>query len=212
MDIIVGASIGAVQVVIGHPLDTAKTLLQNGQSWSKLSARQFYRGWTWPIAASVVFNAVAFPVYHRALQEVPSPYAAGLVSGFAVAPIEYGFGAGKIRQQTQTHIPWHGRGFVMATVRTTLAMSVYFGVYEDLKSTVGPFLAGACAGVANWTLTYPFDLISTRQIASRLTIREACALGQWSKGYWPCVARAILVNSVSFKMYDMCYTHHRSTI
>ena len=203
MDIALGASIGAVQVAIGHPLDTAKTLVQNGQSFKTLNPKQFYRGWAWPIAASVAFNAVAFPVYHKALQQMSSPYAAGLLSGLAVAPIEYGFGVGKIRQQTKTQLPWHGRGFTMATIRTSLAMSVYFGVYEDLKSTTGPFLAGAGAGIANWTLTYPFDVIATRQIASRITIREALAMGQLTRGYVPCIIRAILVNSVSFKMYDL---------
>lgn len=205
MDIALGAAIGAIQVAIGHPFDTAKTLIQNGQSFKELSPRHFYRGWVWPIAASVAFNAVAFPVYHKSLQQISNPYASGLISGLAVAPIEYGFGVGKIREQTQTRLPWHWRGWPMATVRTSLAMSVYFGVYEDLKSTMGPFLAGGCAGVANWTLTYPFDVISTRQIASRLTIREALAMGQLAKGYLPCIIRAVLVNSVSFKMYDMCY-------
>ena len=205
MDIVLGAGIGAVQVAIGHPFDTVKTLLQNGQSVRNLKLKHFYRGWTWPIMASVGFNAVAFPIYHMSKKNIENNYVSGFISGLVVAPIEYGFGVAKIRQQTLTTIPWHGKGFTMATLRTSIAMSVYFGIYEDLKNDIGPFYAGAMSGLTNWTLTYPFDTISARQIASKISIRQAISHGKIMRGYVPCAIRALLVNSVSFKIYDMFY-------
>ena len=205
MDILLGAGIGTVQVAIGHPFDTVKTLLQNGQSVRNLKLKYFYRGWTWPIMASAGFNAVAFPTYHITKDKIKNNYVAGFVSGFVVAPIEYGFIAAKIRQQTLTSVPWHCKGFTMVTLRTSIAMSVYFGIYEDFKKDIGPFNAGAIAGLANWTLTYPFDTISTRQIASKISIRQAINNGNLMRGYLPCAIRALLVNGVSFKIYDMFY-------
>lgn len=201
MDVAIGATIGLVQVFAGHPLDTVKTLLQNGQKYKGLRIRQLYRGWAYPAMASIAFNAVAFPTFGRL--ENTNPYYAGFVAGIAVSPIEYGFGVGKIRKQCVKQTPLHLRGVTMCTFRTTGAMTVYFGVYEDTKHIVGPFLAGSLAGLANWTLTYPFDVLATRQIAEHLTIRQAWHAGPLWRGYIPCALRAILVNGLSFKIYDM---------
>tara|TARA_Y100001954_G_scaffold92122_1_gene100889 strand:+ start:382 stop:1017 length:636 start_codon:yes stop_codon:yes gene_type:complete len=202
MNVYEGAAIGAVQVAVGHPFDTLKTLIQNGQSWRNLSLHSFYRGWTWPIALNVAFNATAFPLYDWAHHRYKNPYLAGCLAGLAVSPVEFGFGMGKIRRQTLTNVPLHSRGFTMASVRTTAAMTVYFGIYEDLRPHLPAFYAGALAGLANWTLTYPVDVISTRQIAANITIREAIQMGHLFRGYVPCAVRALLVNGASFTLYD----------
>lgn len=201
MDIVVGATIGLVQTVAGHPLDTVKTLMQNGQHYRGLNLWQLYRGCAYPAAASIAFNAVAFPVFGRALDE--NPYRAGFLAGLAVSPIEYGFGVGKIRRQTLAAGPLHLKGVTMSTLRTTGAMTAYFGVYSDTKDTVGALAAGGLAGFANWTLTYPFDVLATRQIAENMTIRQAWRSGPIWRGYLPCILRAVLVNSLSFKLYDL---------
>ena len=133
LEFIVGGSIGLVQTLAGHPLDTVKTLLQNGQTFRHFSIKDYYRGVSYPAIASVSFNTVAFPVYSHMLDQTKNAYTAGFYSGIAVSGIEYGFSVGKIRQQTLTSVPWHGRGFTMAYLRTVAAMTVYFGVYEDVK-------------------------------------------------------------------------------
>ena len=197
-----GGVIGLVQAGIGHPFDTVKTLLQNGQSFRKLKPMEFYRGVAYPTAASLVFNATTFPMFeHLQTKTNNNAYLSGAIAGIAIAPIDYAFDIGKIRRQTLTRVPLHLNGATLRCLRTIIAQSVYFGVYFDLTQALGPLVAGAAAGLANWTITYPLDIVSTRQIAGNLLIREALHGGLW-RGYLPCAMRAILVNSATFYVYE----------
>ena len=201
-DFLVGGVIGLVQAGIGHPFDTAKTLLQNGQSFRKLRPIEYYRGVAYPTAASLAFNVVTFPMFdYLQAKTNNNAYISGAIAGIAIAPIDYAFDIGKIRRQTLTRVPLHLNGATLRCLRTIIAQSVYFGVYFDLTQTLGPLVAGAAAGLANWTITYPLDIVSTRQIADNLLIREAMGGGLW-KGYLPCAIRAILVNSATFYVYE----------
>ena len=199
-DVGVGLIIGLVQAGIGHPFDTAKTLLQNGQSFRTLRPLQYYRGVAYPTAASLAFNVTTFPIFERMRTDY-NAYQAGAIAGVAIAPIDYAFDVGKIRRQTLTTAPLHFRGFTLTCTRTVVAMAAYFGVYFDAAPICGPLMAGAMAGLANWTLTYPMDVVSTRQIAGNLRVRDALRGGFWV-GYWPCAARAVLVNSATFYTYE----------
>lgn len=196
----VGLAIGLVQSGLGHPLDTVKTLLQNGQSFRGLRPLAYYRGVAFPTVASLVFNGTAFPIFGK-MHSKTNAYVAGAVAGLAIAPIDYAFDVGKIRRQTLATTALHFRGMALSCSRTIVAMSVYFGVYFDLTDQYGPLVAGAAAGLANWTVTYPLDLVSTRQIAQNLRIRDAVS-GNLFKGYLPCAVRAVLVNSVTFYVYE----------
>ena len=201
-DFLVGGVIGFVQAGIGHPFDTVKTLIQNGQSFRNLRPLEYYRGVAYPTAASLAFNVTTFPVFsYMQAKTNNNAYISGAIAGVAIAPIDYAFDVGKIRRQTLTKVPLHFRGVTLTCIRTVMAMSVYFGVYVDLTQTTGPLIAGAAAGLANWTITYPLDIVSTRQIAGNLLIREAIHGGLW-RGYLPCAMRAILVNSATFYVYE----------
>jgi len=201
-DFLVGGVIGLVQAGIGHPFDTAKTLLQNGQSFRKLRPIEYYRGVAYPTAASLAFNVVTFPMFdYLQAKTNNNAYISGAIAGIAIAPIDYAFDIGKIRRQTLTRVPLHLNGATLRCLRTIIAQSVYFGVYFDLTQALGPLVAGAAAGLANWTITYPLDIVSTRQIAGNLLIREALHGGLW-RGYLPCAMRAILVNSATFYVYE----------
>lgn len=200
-DVAMGFVIGLVQSGIGHPFDTAKTLLQNKQTFRNLKPLQYYRGVAYPTCASLVFNVTTFPVYAKMQPYTKNAYISGAIAGATVAPIDYAFDVGKIRRQTLSQTPLHLKGISFRCLRTVIAMSAYFGVYTDTTTHTGPFIAGAVAGLANWTITYPLDVISTRQIAGNLTIREAMRGGLWV-GYVPCALRAILVNSATFYAYE----------
>ena len=54
----------------------------------------------------------------------------------------------------------------------------------------------------NWTLTYPIDVIQSRQIAQDVSIKEAIQQGKLWKGYGVCAARAIIVNAAIFSSYE----------
>ena len=200
-DISVGFIIGLVQSGLGHPFDTVKTLLQNGQTFRDLKPLSYYRGVTYPTVASLVFNVTTFPLYGYYYEKTKNAYYSGMISGIAIAPIDYAFSVGKIRRQTLTPVPLHFKGITLNCLRTVIAMATYFGVYNDLTGECGPLIAGAAAGVANWTVTYPLDVVSTRQIAGNLSVMQAFR-GPLFRGYGACVTRAIIVNSATFYVYE----------
>jgi len=199
-DIGIGLTIGLVQSCIGHPLDTMKTLLQNGQSFRGLRPLAYYRGVAYPTMASLVFNATTFPIFTK-MRVNNNAYLSGAIAGVLIAPIDFAFDVGKIRRQTLTTTPLHSKGMTLSCMRTVVAMGLYFGVYSDLTQQYGPLLAGAASGLVNWTVTYPLDIVSTRQIAGNLRIRDAIG-GNLFRGYLPCALRAIIVNSATFYVYE----------
>ena len=85
-----------------------------------------------------------------------------------------------------------------------MALSIYFGVYYDLKNKISDFHAGGIAGICNWLLTYPLDIIKTRQMTYYLNFKEAWKMGNLTKGLNVCLVRAYLVNAVGFQSYEYC--------
>lgn len=196
MDILYGGAVGVAQIVVGHPLDTIKVLQQNNQS-IRLRYPQYYRGAAYPFMCSVLFNATVFPIHERSTFE--SHYVSGACAGI-VSPIVYLFDLAKIKRQVAKPIRW-SKGLPMTFARETIAMSLYFGIYHDLKDH-GIFVAGGVAGMLSWALTYPIDTIRSRQISQNIGIVRA-AKSNLYRGFGACMLRAFLVNGISFKIYEL---------
>lgn len=201
-----GFCVGLSQIVVGHPLDTIKVLIQNKKSPYPHPLRTYYLGWKFPAASSLFYNSIAFPVYER--YKSNGHFTAGAIAGAAATPIVYILDLGKIKQQMKIPIAPKTfatvRGLPSTSLREILATSAYFGTYQIAKEeTNSPLLSGGIAGLANWTLTYPIDTIRTRQIAQNITPTAAFRQGKLWKGFTPCAIRAILVNSISFKIYEL---------
>jgi len=62
--------------------------------------------------------------------------------------------------------------------------------------------SGGVAGLANWTLTYPIEVVKNRQLAQNISIRQALSQKNLLKGYPICATRATLVNAVNFWTYE----------
>ena len=207
-DFAIGGIIGITQTVLGHPLDTIKVRIQNKQNWKDLKFKNYYRGCLYPLSGSLVYNMIAFPVYERTIEYTNSHLLSGFISGLAVSPVVFCSEVGKIRQQTKQPISLQtlikSRGILSTTARETIAMSTYFLMYKYAKNDLkfNPMFAGSLAGLANWTLTYPFDIVKSRQIAQGLTIRDAIKMGNLWRGYPVCALRAIIVNGVIFYTYE----------
>jgi len=206
-DFIAGACVGLCQVSIGHPFDTATVLMQNKKKWFGLPFKSYYRGWRFPLVSSSLFNCTVFPAYERSLEYTQNRTLSGALAGICVTPLLYGFEVGKIRQQTRQPIELknfvQSKGKYALLTRETLAMSTYFTMYNYAKDRgLPPLIAGGAAGLANWTLTYPLDVIKSRQIAQNLSLREAINYGSLFRGYPICATRAVLVNAANFWTYE----------
>ena len=58
--------------------------------------------------------------------------------------------------------------------REMVAMSSYFGMYNYMRdNNYHVLLSGGMAGLANWTLTYPIEVVKNRQLAQNISIRQA---------------------------------------
>lgn len=206
-DIFSSMCVGINQVFFGHPFDTCLTLIQNKRKWRGLKIKDYYRGYKFPLASSLLFNSTVFPIYNRSLSYTQSGAVSGLLAGVCVSPIVYLSEVGKVKKQTRQtlqisdFVKSKGKGAVFA--RECLAMTAYFGTYDYFKSkNYHPLLSGALAGLSNWTLTYPIDVIKSRQIAQNMTIKQAFNYGKLWKGFPICATRAVIVNATNFYVYE----------
>ena len=46
---ITGTAMGVSQIIVGHPFDTIKVLMQNKQKWFGLPIKNYYNGWRYPL-------------------------------------------------------------------------------------------------------------------------------------------------------------------
>jgi hypothetical protein len=205
-DIIPALSVGLTQVVIGHPFDTAKVLIQNQKKWTGLPIKSYYMGWKYPMFSSVLFNCTMFPVYEEVFKYSHNPFFSGAVAGAIVSPIDYVLDTFKIQKQIECQTTLFKRpyyGILQTFNRQISSTSLYFGTYYYLKErNYNTLVAGGTAGLTQWTLTYPLDVIRSRQIAQQITMKEAINIGNLWKGYSVCAFRAVLVNSATFWIYE----------
>ena len=205
-DIIASIGVGLNQIFFGHPLDTCLTLIQNKKKWRNLPIKSYYKGYKYPLCSSVIFNSTVFPIYNRTIKYTNSGAISGFISGICVSPFVFMSEVGKVKTQTDQKINYKdfifSKGKASVLTRECVAMTAYFGSYDYCKNLgYHPLLSGAVAGLSNWTLTYPIDVIKSRQIAQNLTIKEAYQFGKLWKGFPICATRAIIVNATNFYVY-----------
>ena len=178
-DIISAFGVGISETIIGHPFNTAKVLVQNNKKWYGLPLKQYYRGVRYPLMSGTFFNMMVFPIKERTYQYTNSYFLSGILAGIIVTPQIYFIDTFTIKRQTNQPVSLSmfkgAKGFQMTMTREMLALSLYFGTYhwmrDDLK--YNSLIAGGAAGLSNWTASYPLDVIRSRQIAQRITIKEA---------------------------------------
>lgn len=224
-DIVASSCVGLGQLLIGHPFDTAKILIQNKQPWYSLPVSQYYRGWKFPLFYSSLFNVICFTTHERTYKHTQNHFTSGLLGGMAISPFAYVLESFKIKHQVYNKTPHQQtklkqtinkrimkatfkqikttRGLLSLSTRETLAMGVYFQTFHELKKHMdNTLICGGLTGLASWTLTYPIDVIASRQIAQNITIREAFSQRNLWKGIHVCLLRAMIVNAVNFKIYE----------
>jgi len=207
MEMIPPLSAGVAQMVVGHPIDTIKTLIQNKSPWKSMTLKGYYRGYQAPFVLSLGFNGIIFPAHDYFYRKTRSHALSGGVSGAVVAPMVYASEVLKIAQQTGMKDKYKAfrtmNGFGSMFARETIALSIYFSSFHFFKDNgYNSFVSGGASGFLNWGLTYPFDVIKTRQIAQGISIKEAIKQGEFHRGLGYTLLRAVLVNSCIFHTYD----------
>ena len=209
-DFLAAGAAAVTQVAIGHPFDTAKVFIQNNKNWRVLKPRDFYRGYRYPLISDIIYNCTAFPVYKRSQKYTHSRFFSGFLAGVCISPMVFLFDTGKILRQTGQDVSLtkilKRQGKLATLCRESLAMTFYFSTYDYLKDkNYHPMLAGAGAGITNWTASYPIDVIRGRQIAQNISLFDAYKQKNLWKGYSLCATRALLVNAGIFYTYDTVY-------
>jgi len=224
-EFLAGCVSGCIQSVLGHPLDTIKVLAQTSnkktgiRQLNNISVITLYRGVSYPTAMNMLTSGVIFDTNSRLHESYKSHYKSGFITGIFTAPMMYFFDTGKIYHQTFVKnengntkqkiqlFPYKqflkGNGLGATFSRECLATSAYMGVYFDLVERTSPLYAGGIAGLASWVVSYPIDVIKSRQMADcTLSFLDAARQGQLWRGFSVCALRAIIVNSAGFWAYD----------
>lgn len=207
-----GGAAGLTQVVVGYPLDTIKTNIQNGfNNTRSLSIAQLMRGIRFPMMASVTSNIAFFGNYDLLYQKTGSTWLSGAATGFLGAFILNPFEIRKVRQQfvNQPSV-LRGHNAIYGGLRYTIAREIvgnafYFSAYDFAHNTLGlnAFVAGGIAGLNSWFWSYPLDVIKTRkQLDLSLTLRQLIGMGGLYRGLGITLLRGFIVNGTSFWVYD----------
>ena len=210
MDLIPSLCAGLAQAIVGHPIDTAKVLIQNKKPLRGLSIKDYYKGFKYPLIIALIFNGTVFPSYNYLNNRLNNSVLSGGICGLMVTPLIFTFENIKIFKQTNIPITkkkiFSSIGFSSTASRESIAMGVYFSTYNYVKELqYNSFIAGAVSGVCNWGLTYPLDVIRSRQIAQRITFMEAYKQKHLYRGIGITLGRAVLVNGCLFYTYDYTY-------
>lgn len=201
--------VGINQTLIGLPFDTIKVWLQNDQPIRNRPLTHYYKGALPEFTVAIAANCIVFPVHSYTLTYTNNSYVSGALSGLFISPLVYSFRSYKIYQQMSYNVTAdllirnRGRGYIASLCRESVGFSMYFGTYSYMRKHELPiFLSGACAGLFNWGCSYPFDTIMSRQIAQKITIKDAFRMGNLYKGYGVCLLRSMVVNGCSFFVYE----------
>lgn len=209
-DVAAGFCVGVAEVAIGYPFRTVTTRMMNNIKYFPLPLRSYYQGAVWPLGSAIACNGIGFSVKERTLKYTnQNHFLSGGVAGLVVAPVLFGFDVAMFRRQTGQPVRWgmfRGmRGALAATsARESLALSLYFGTYHHLREQRGwsTFASGGMAGLANWSGTYWLETLRCRMICQRTDLRGAWRLGQLYVGFPVAAVRSVLVNSVSFSVFE----------
>lgn len=207
-DFYCGACSGAIQSLMGHPLDTYKILSQNNKFSIYVNP---WKGIQYPMMTSVINCSLTFGINENLKKYNLPNYISGFISGAFISPIVYVSDNFKINEQMNNNKKitiksksiLQNKGKIASFFRESLAFSVYFSTYDQAKTyTNNSMISGGIAGLANWTITYPLDVIRNRQMATQVSFHEALNVGNLWKGYAFCAIRSVKVNAVGFYVYE----------
>jgi hypothetical protein len=187
-----------LSTVVGHPIDTWKSLRQ-GNRCLTMDIYKLYSGVTVPILTRGLRGAMVFNVYNSS-REYKGIYA-GVVAGVVTAPITNTFDIFKTVRQIypeRSYITiWRNcrlkDGIMWSMLRDGLFYGVYYPVYHKMrKKEIHPIIAGGVSGILGWTISYPFDTLRVNK-----QIRNKVNIGRLYSGLSFALLRAFPVHAVN---------------
>lgn len=212
---IAGSVAGTVQSLIGHPLDTLKTLSQNSLVLSSFSKRHLYSGLTASLIQNSFLTGTAFYIntyfYQQSQNNLLSSLYTGILGCLVICPLE----DFKIKRQVSCSLnPPSMPSFFnirnsysflyLVSLREIPAITLYFSSYRYLREySIHPLISGGISGSLSWLITYPIDTVKSR-LQSKLcsTVNQSIQMGNLYHGLEYCLLRAFIVNGISFYTYE----------
>ncbi|MBT6882100.1 MAG: hypothetical protein HOA34_06795 [Flavobacterium sp.] len=206
-DYIAGSITGVVVSITGHPLDTLKTIKQTKNS-HLITPKKWYRvynGISFPLAGSLVIHSSTFGTNKYLFNKFNNHYLSGLITGILTTSIITPIELYKVRAQNMLSLKVNPyKGFSPTIIRESIASSIYFGSYNQMRdSGVNILLAGGLGGWFSWLSTYPIDVCKTRMQSGKTnTIMESLRMGSLWKGFGYCSVRCFIANAAGFFAYE----------
>ncbi|KAJ1457812.1 mitochondrial carrier domain-containing protein [Pelagophyceae sp. CCMP2097] len=238
--LVAGTAGGAAAVFVAHPFDSIKVRLQSGATTGLF--RSLFAGVAAPLATVTPvwsFSYCAYAASQRSLEEAPllvRDAVCGALCGVVIAAATCSSDVVKVHAQNQrtgalsaardlyrahgAKMLLHGSGPTALHLGTSQA--IFFVVYEHLLRRWAPAgaggldwrpaVAGGVAGVLEWTICLPLDVVKTRHMLGPLgasyesTVRTVFAEAGWRgfyRGYLPVLLRAVPVNTSAFFIIEM---------
>ena len=200
--------------------------------------KSFYQGVKAPLYGSVFYNTnmfYSYSLFDRYISKkensiFKNAFISGALVGITTSFVESPMDLAKTQMQIHkeltlgkiiknTSIKQFYRGLNPTIIRNIPASGFYFGTYDHVynyyklknQSLIGSFIAGACAGLSCWSLTYPLDNIKTRIQSDSLIspkyknmldcVKKTTFKQMWA-GFIPSIVRAVPVNAFIFFGYE----------
>jgi len=197
MDFLPGYCAGISRVLISHPFDYVRLYLQTN-TYSSFSSffkenkiTSLYRGVGVPLIILPIDRAIQFRIYEYLNTYNLSPFLSGSICGCISVlfnlPASY-ISNNYVLNRNENNLFHYTRrilknplqlynGFKPEFVRSTLATSIYLGIYGRMREWYGnetrqTIINGALAGWSTWSVTYPIESIKVEQQVKNRTITQ----------------------------------------
>ena len=210
-----GSIAGAVQSLIGHPLDTLKTLSQNNLVLSSFPKKHLYSGITASLIQNSLLTGTAFYIntyfYQKSKNNLLSSLYTGILGCLVICPLEdfkikrqVSYSLDSISKISLFSIKNSYTFLYLVSLREIPAITLYFSSYRYLREySINPLISGGISGSLSWLITYPVDTVKSR-LQSNLcsTVNQSIQMGNLYHGLGYCLLRAFVVNGISFYTYE----------